>query len=85
MNTNAPSGYQITILADGHLRKTTAAVTTTAANEIIARISDGTVSANGNEYGYATSSTDLAIPTSTPSKINGSATFARKRGHHAHL
>lgn len=77
VNTNAPSGYQVTILADGNFRKTSAAVGTTAATEIIAAVSDGTVSANGNEYGFSTSSTDLSIPTSTPRVANASNTFAR--------
>lgn len=77
VNTNAPNGYQITILADGNFRKASAAVNTTTASEIIAAVSDGTVSTNGNEYGFSTSSTDLSIPTSTPRVVNVNTAFAR--------
>lgn len=77
VNTNAPSGYQITILADGNFRKTSAAVGTTTASEIIAAVSDGAVNTNGNEYGFSTSSTDLSIPTSTPRVVNANTAFAR--------
>lgn len=70
VTTNANNGYAISILADGHLRKTTAETTTTSANEIISQVSDGTVTLGGNEYGFSTSTTDLAIPTSTPAIVN---------------
>ncbi len=66
VTTNATNGYMVSILSDGNFRKSTANATTTASNEIIAGVTDGTVTAAGYEYGVATSTTDVSIPTSTP-------------------
>ncbi len=74
VTTNAENGYAATIVSDGAFRKSSEESAT------ITAVADGTVSAGGNEYGFATSGTDGQFNATDTSVTTSPKTFASRTG-----